>query len=399
MPDNVQTKTDSRAIPFDANKLDRLMDEAGIDVLLATSKHNVQYLLDAERAIFFDYMDALGVSRYLPVFIYPKGAPEKAGYVGNPLEAHQRAVVPLWVGEVQTKSMGSVDAITRTVEIIKKSGVPAKRIGVEMAFLPIDAGKALAGAFPGSEIKDALFVLERLRAVKSKAELVKLKKASELVTDSMLEVIASHGPGTTKRELFEALRVAEVARGLTFEYCLLACGDSHNRAPSPQRWERGDVLSLDSGGNYQGYIGDLARMAVLGEPDSELKDFLAEIEAVQQAAFATVRAGAMGGDIYAAAEKRLAQTTQHPHTEFLAHGMGVVSHEAPRLTNSGPVPYDDYDAHRPLEAGMVVSIETTMKHPKRGFIKLEDTVAVTPTGYEIFGESGRGWNLGGTAPR
>ena len=77
MQDNVQTKTASRAIPFDTNKLDRLMDEAGIDVLLATSKHNVQYLLDAERAIFFDYMDALGVSRYLPVVIYPRGRPKR----------------------------------------------------------------------------------------------------------------------------------------------------------------------------------------------------------------------------------------------------------------------------------------------------------------------------------
>ena len=389
--------TGSRAIPFDTAKLDRLMEQAGLDILIATSKHNVQYLLDAERAIFFDYVDALGVSRYLPVLIYPKGAPEKAGYVGNPLEAHQRAVVPLWVGEVQNKSMGSVDAIKRAVELIKKAGSPMKRIGVEMAFLPMDAGKALASALPDSEIKDALFTLERLRAVKSPSELARLKKASELVTQSMLDVIGKHGPGTTKRELFEALRVAEVERGLTFEYCLLACGNSHNRAPSPQRWEEGDVLSLDSGGNYHGYIGDLARMAVLGEPDHELKDLLAQIEAVQQAAFASVKAGAMGGDIYAAAERRLAQISQREHTEFLAHGMGLVSHEAPRLTTTGPVPYDDYDAHRPLEAGMVVSIETTMKHPRRGFIKLEDTVAVTSTGYEIYGETGRGWNLGGTA--
>ena len=399
MQERASHPSQSRAIPFDAAKLDRLMEQAGIDVLIATSKHNVQYLLDAERAIFFDYMDALGVSRYLPVLIYPKGAPEKAGYVGNPLEAHQRAVVPLWVPEVQYKSMGSVDAINRAVEIVKKSGVPAKRIGVEMAFLPMDAGRALSSAFADSEIKDALFVLERLRAVKSQVELAKLKKASELVTEAMLEVIVAHGPGTTKRELFEALRRAEVQRGLTFEYCLLACGASHNRAPSPQRWEQGEVLSLDSGGNYHGYIGDLARMAVLGEPDTELKDLLAEIEAVQQAAFAVVKAGTKGGDIYAAAEKRLAQTSQRNNTEFLAHGMGLVSHEAPRLTNSGPVPYDDYDAHRPLEAGMVVSIETTMKHPKRGFIKLEDTVAVTPSGYEIFGESGRGWNIGGMAAR
>ena len=82
---------------------------------------------------------------------------------------------------------------------------------------------------------------------------------------------------------------------------------------------------------------------------------------------------------------------------FLAHGMGLVSHEAPRLTASGPVPYDAYDATRPLEAGMVISVETTMQHPKRGFIKLEDTVAVTDTGYEIYGEGARGWNRGGAA--
>ncbi len=186
---------------------------------------------------------------------------------------------------------------------------------------------------------------------------------------------------------------------MTFEYCLLAAGTSHNRAPSEQRWEQGDVLSLDSGGNYHGYIGDLARMAVLGEPDQELKDLLAEIEAVQRAAFAVIKPGVMGGTIYTAAERALKETSQRDNTEFLAHGMGLVSHEAPRLTATGPVRYDAYDAERPLEAGMVVSVETTIKHPKRGFIKLEDTIAVTATGHEIFGEGGRGWNLGGAAVR
>jgi Xaa-Pro aminopeptidase len=397
MQESAVRPTESRAIPFDANKLDALMEAAGLDILVATSKHNVQYLLGAERAIFFDYMDALGVSRYLPVVIYPKGAPDKAGYIGHRLETHQRAVGPLWVPEVSTEGNGSVDAISRAVDIIKRAGVPMKRIGVEMPFLPMDAGKALSDALPDSEIKDALLVLERLRAVKSPAELAKLKMASELVIESMIEVIAGHGPGTTKQQLSDALRIAEAKRGLTFEYCLLASGNSHNRAPSPQRWEQGDVLSLDSGGNYHGYIGDLARMAVLGEPDGELKDLLAEIESIQRAAFGAVRAGTLGGEIYVAAEKQLGQSSQHNCTEFLAHGMGLVSHEAPRLTTTGPVPYDDADAHRPLQTGMVVSIETTMKHPTRGFIKLEDTVAVTATGYEIFGEGGRGWNIGGSA--
>src|ERR1035437_8886409 len=62
------------AIPFDHTRLDRLMDEAGIDLVIATSKHNVQYLLGGHRANFFDYMDATGVTRYLPVLVYPKGA-------------------------------------------------------------------------------------------------------------------------------------------------------------------------------------------------------------------------------------------------------------------------------------------------------------------------------------
>ena len=103
-------------------------------------------------------------------------------------------------------------------------------------------------------------------------------------------------------------------------------------------------------------------------------------EAIEQASMQPIRAGVLGKEIYAAADAVLHKSKLHNHTHFLAHGMGLVSHEAPRLTNSGPVPYDADDADRPLEAGMVVSVETTLQHPRRGFIKLEDTVVVTPSG-------------------
>jgi Xaa-Pro aminopeptidase len=375
------------------------MEEAGIDVLLATSKHNVQYLLGGHRAFFFDYMDAMGLSRYLPVVVYPRGAPDKAGFFGHRLENHQREVVSFWTPETQTTSSGSVDVMKKATDYLRKLGVKARRIAVELAFMPMDSGGVLRAAFPESEIVDALFVLERLRARKTAEELMKVRIASDLVIESMLAVIARHGPGTTKQQLADALKVEEVNRGLTFEYCLIAAGASHNRAPSEQRWEEGDVLSLDSGGNFHGYIGDLARMAILGEPDAELEDMLAEIEATQRAAMRPIKAGAMGGDIYAAAEGLLAKSKLHNHLHFLAHGMGLVSHEAPRLTSTGPVPYDAYDATRPLETGMVVSVETTLQHPKRGFVKLEDTVVVREDGFDIYGEGGRGWNRGGTRLR
>jgi Xaa-Pro aminopeptidase len=389
----------SSAVPFDTARLDRLMDESGIDVLIATSKHNVQYLLGGHRAFFFDYMDAMGVSRYLPVMIYPKGAPDKAAFFGHRLENFQRELSPFWMPTQVASCSGSLDTAQKAVEYIKKSGLKANSIGVETAFLPMDAGSVIKSAFPESAIKDALFVLERMRAIKTPDELAKLKIASEAVLESMKVVIAGHKPGATKAELTEALRREETNRGLTFEYCLITAGTSLNRAPSDQVWGEGEILSLDSGGNYHGYIGDICRMAIHGEPDAELQDMLSDIEEIQRAAMKPIKAGVMGSEVYRAGEERLAKSKYHNNMHFLAHGMGLVSHEAPRLTATGPVPYDDYDAKRPLEAGMVVSVETTMAHPKRGFIKLEDTVIVTGQGFEVYGEGARGWNRGGTAAK
>ena len=387
----------SLAIPFDHHRLDRLIEEAGIDVVIATSKHNVHYLTGGHRADFFDYMDASGVSRYLPVFIYPKGAPEKAAYFGHRLEKFQTENTKLWAPEVQTVTAGSVDAMQKAVEYMQKAGITPKRLAPEYGFLPFDAANVLRAAYPDADWVDGLYVLERQRAKKSAAELATLKIASESVLASMQAVMASHGEGASKSEIVDALRLEEVKRGLTFEYCLITAGTSLNRAPSGQRLAQGDIVSIDSGGNYKGYIGDICRMAILGEPDAELVDYLGEIEMIQRAAMKAIKAGVMGREIYAVGEPLRARSKHHNHMDFTAHGMGMVSHEGPRLTSTGPIPYPGEYADMPLEAGMVVSVETTLLHQTRGFIKLEDTVVVTETGHEIYGEGLRGWNRMGTA--
>jgi Xaa-Pro aminopeptidase len=388
--------TSGLKIPFDHQRLDRLMDEAGIDVIVATSKHNAAYLLGGHRAHFFDYMDAVGISRYLPVLVYAKGQPEKAGYFGHRLETFQLQADPVWTPETKTSVNNSPDAINQAIDYIRKAGLKTKRIAFEFGFMPYDASKLLRDAFPDADYVDALFVLEAQRAVKSADELKKLKIASAGVIDSMTAVIAKHGPGSTKRELVEALRREETNRGMTFEYCLITTGTSLNRAPTDQVWGRGEILSLDSGGNYHGYIGDICRMAIHGEPDAELVDMLAEIETIQRAAFKAAKPGVLGKEIYAAAEPLAKKSKHHKYLDFLAHGMGVVSHEAPRLQPNSPMKYPDAHSNTPLEAGMVISVETTILHPTRGFVKLEDTVVVTDTGHEVYGEGIRGWNRGGT---
>ena len=394
---NVEAKpTGGLAIPFDHHRLDRLMDEAGIDVVLATSKHNAEYLTGGHRANFFDAMDATGVTRYLPVLVYPKGAPEKGGlYRPSPgvLSAPGASAVDAG-NEHDVERLGRRHAEGDRPYQEDRHDAEDDRHRVRLPALRRGAGAARRVS--RRKWVDALYVLERQRLLKSPKELKMLKYASDAVIDAMLDVIVHTGPGKTKAAVTEELRREEVLRGLNFEYCLITAGTSLNRAPSDQVWGEGDIMSLDSGGNYHGYIGDVCRMAIQGEPDAELEDLLDEIESIQRAAFKAVKPGAMGGAIYAAATPLVARSKHHNNLDFVAHGMGLVSHEGPRLTNSGPVPYPATDADKPLEPGMVISIETTLKHPSRGFIKLEDTVVVTGSGHEIYGEGARGWNKAGT---
>ena len=148
--------------------------------------------------------------------------------------------------------------------------------------------------------------------------------------------------------------------------------------------------------NYHGYIGDLCRMGIIGEPDAELVELLGFVETVQQAARLPIRAGARGGDIADIAVPMVKGSAHSAYTHFIVHGMGLVSHEAPRLMSEPRFSYAGDDAEYPLDAGMCLSVETTMRHPKRGFIKLEDTVLVTADGWEGLGDGARGWNRAGT---
>jgi Xaa-Pro aminopeptidase len=380
--------------PFDTTRLDRLMDEADLDCLLVTSKHSIQYLLGGYRYFFYDYMDAHGLSRYLPFFVYVKSRSDKAAYIGSPMEVHEKDLGKFWVSELSFDNMTTTQSAASAVRYLEHIGKTTGRVGVEIGFLPVDAYRVLEHGLPRATIVDATFTLELLRAIKSRQELEVLRVASEKVIDAILAVFAGHGPGSTKRQLGDALQREEQSRGLKFEYCLANMGQSFNRAPSDQVWKKGDVLALDSGGNYKGYIGDLCRMAVLGEPDQELQDLLGEIEAIQQAARKPIRPGALGREIYIDPEALVAKSANHDQLSFVAHGMGIVSHEAPWLTDRCSVPYPAYHAEKPLEAGMVISIETTLLHSRRGFIKLEDTVAVTENGWEAYGDYGRGWSRG-----
>jgi len=377
---------------FDRARLDRLMDDAGLDVVLATSRHNVQYLLGGYRCFFFESIEALGTSRYLPIVVYPKGRPDDALYVGSIIEKSARERGTFWTPHALADSCGSTDAMTMAVAHLKRLGQSPRRIGIEAGFLPADARDVLAAGFADAAIVDAHRPLERLRAVKSDEELALVRAASDGVVDAMLATFAAIEVGMTKHDIVERLRREQFARGIAFNFCQIAVGASFDRVPSDQALQPGEVVSLDSGANLKGYVGDLCRMGIAGEPDAELVEILGDIDRIQQAARGAIRAGVAGGALIAAGDAAVKTSPHAAAIDFTVHGLGLVNHEAPRLAHGRPLPYPADDAALPLETGMVISVETSLRHPSRGFIKLEDTLSVTGAGGEAYGDHGRGWN-------
>ena len=382
-----------QSTPFSAAKLDALLDESGIDVLLVSSKHNVQYLLGGYRYYFFEHFDAIGLGRYLPVLGYVKGRLDQAFYVGSGDETWGIEVFPFWPQRISTESWTSTESARIAAEYVKSLGIAAPKIGLELEFWTANSWETLRMHLPNAIFLDATEILEELRAAKSPEELDQLRSAAGCIVDAMLATFQWVREGVAETEIVEHLRVEQTSRGLDYGFTLITTGPTFGRGPSDRKIAKGEILSLDTGGNWRGYLADMARMGVLGEPTALMKELLDEVSSVQAAARMPIKAGALGGAIYDFALKALESCPHKNEMHFVAHGMGLIPHEAPRLTATGPIPYPDKHAKRPLETGMVLSIETHVKHPDVGFVKLEDTVAVADSGWEAFGDWGRGWNI------
>jgi Xaa-Pro aminopeptidase len=128
---------------FDSEKLDRLMDAAGMALLLAGSRHNVRYLTGGYYFHFFERATRMGHSQYLPFVGLPRGRHDDAFYVGE-----QAGVEGLWIQD-RHKARGTVAAAEAAAARVEKRDLARAAIGVELCYLPADAFLALQRALPG----------------------------------------------------------------------------------------------------------------------------------------------------------------------------------------------------------------------------------------------------------
>jgi Xaa-Pro aminopeptidase len=371
-------------VPFDAKKLGALMEEAGLALLLANTRHNVRYLTGGYYFHFHAAATRIGRSQYLPFVGLPRGRFEEAFYVGRPDERGQIEVEDLWIRSRPTASRGTVSAAKAAAETVRKLGLDKDTIGVELPFLPADAFVALQQSLPHARFVDATTVLDGLRAVKTPDELALLRTVYDRTAEAIQAAFASATPGITTAAVADRVRQEITRRGLTFLWAFTCAGPGTLRAPSSARWERGRVLHIDAGGEEHDYLADICRMGCLGDPSPLARDLHVACLEVQGRVRRLVQAGLACADLLLEGERAVREHPLASYGRFIAHGIGMVSHEQPDISPTN---------RRPLEAGMVLSIETEFIHPEVGHVKIEDAVAVTQTGCEGLGDFGREWQV------
>jgi methionyl aminopeptidase len=147
--------------------------------------------------------------------------------------------------------------------------------------------------------------------------------------------------------------------------------------PSDDRLlEEGDIVGLDFGVIYQGYVGDSARTVPVGKVAPEAERLMAVTEQALWAGIDQALPGNRIGDLSAAIQGRIEEDGFSVVREFVGHGIGRRLHEEPQVPNFGV-----RDRGLRLREGMVLAIEPMVNAGTPGVrIKDDGWTAVTEDG-------------------
>ena len=258
-------------------------------------------------------------------------------------------------------------------------------LGLEALVVSHADWAALAEAAPGVELHAMDTELVPLRIIKAAEEVEAIGRACALTDACFAHLVDFVKPGMTEREVaweLESFFRANGAEGLAFDTIVLAgprAAMPHGR-PSDAIIERGNVLLIDFGCVVDGYRSDMTRtLFVDGVPD-EIRRYHAAVREAQQLAIDAIAVGVNGQDLDALARARIQGEGVEPYGHGLGHGIGLETHEPPRLRQS--------EAYL-LEPGMVFSVEPGIYLPGVTGIRIEDIVALEDSGPRLLTTSPR----------
>jgi Xaa-Pro aminopeptidase len=226
--------------------------------------------------------------------------------------------------------------------------------------------------------------IERLRMVKGEPELELLREAARIGDRVFSRICAEIRVGQSEKQIANRIAYLLKEEGCSQEsFPTIAVSGENAALPHGQPGERlilaGDMLTLDFGGFYQGYAGDMTRTVVLGQAAPDLVDVYSKVLKVQQLGVSMVRAGISGRQVDEEVRGTLADYGLDQYFQHgTGHGVGLEIHESPTLSRW----YDDL-----LVPNMVVTVEPGIYIPGWGGVRIEDTVIVKEGGCEVITHS------------
>lgn len=265
---------------------------------------------------------------------------------------------------------------------LRERGAARGRIALEPTTRLFIAG-GLGRAGHGLAFEDGATVVDGCRMRKSTAELAILRRASEATKAALRAVSAEVSIGMGEDDLEALVHGAQEAAGLGSIWSLVLFGPSAafpHGTKQRRRLAEGDLILVDTGGDLLGYQSDITRTWAAGAVDGERRRAFDTVLAAQDAAMQAIRPGARCADVDAAARRVITGrgfgAGYQRFTHRLGHGIGLEGHEAPYLVRGNDLV---------LAPGMTMSNEPGIYIPGRFGIRIEDIVAVTEGGVEVFG--------------
>lgn len=381
---------------------ERILNAAGVDVLVATSYQNVYYLSDYQ---------AFG-QRFLPTTqvyaVVSAAALDQATVIAPVADADMYAqfpapaarmvyygrfvVVPLEqdaeltdeMRRFATNALGETQPSALEALIATLDAYPSStRIGLDERGIAPASYAALRERY-GNRLVAGADLLDTIRMVKTPEEIRRLTRAVEAIEASYEAALAAVREGMTEAEMAVVFDQQTIAQGCAPIFTVIAFGERSalpNAVPGERRLRLGDLIRFDIGCRAEGYSSDISRTAVFGKPSEKQRAYSQAILDGEDAALNVMRAGVRACDLFAVAvEGTRRGGIAHYERHHVGHGIGLDVYDHPVLNAA---------TETVLEPGMVFEVETPYYEIGFGGVQVEDTVVVTETGYQMLTKTSR----------
>lgn len=228
---------------------------------------------------------------------------------------------------------------------------------------------------------DASEMIPKLRRTKDSHEAGLIRMAGKIARNALGNVLKLTHAGMSETE-FDILLNGEIKRlgaekGWAHDDFIVASGERSAmcHAPATSRvFAEGEIVTVDYGAMYEGYMSDITRNFALGHADEKAQEINAVLLKAHHEAVKALRPGVKGVDVDAVARKVISDAGYgDKFLHGLGHGLGLEVHESPRLSRT---------SKDILMAGDVVTVEPGIYIEGWGGLRIEDDYLITEDGCE-----------------